>query len=110
MKRYEHLQGDYQISTTVNGEPSWKNGAYAIWFMSSSTKWIIGPLHSIGEDFAWIFGKPSKDLGLTNIYNRWSFWNGSSSIRSLDTEDIQITCNGKYSKHLQSVLFYRKYF
>ena len=106
MNKYEYLQGNYQISTTVNGEPSWKNGDYAIWSIMSSSTWIIGPLNRIGEDFAWI---AAESYGLTNIYNRWNFWNGSSYIRSLDSEDIQITCNGKYSKHLQSALFYRKH-
>ena len=114
LNQYEYLQGDYQISTTVNGEPSWKNGAYAIWFMSNNKvcsqyglacgKWIIGPLNRIGEDYSLISSDQVSSQGLstlvTNIYNHWNFWNGSSNLRPSEPKAIQITCNGKYFKHL----------
>ena len=96
MKQYGYLQGDYQISTTVNGEPSWKNGDYAIWsIMSNSATWIIGSLNRIGGGSAFIFAEYAS-RGLTISYNEWKFWNGSSFLRPSNPEDIRITCNGKY--------------
>ena len=100
MNQYEYLQGSYQISTAVNGEPSWKNGAYAIWFVLRLTTWVIGPLNRIGEDSAFIYANDA-DYGLTYSGNDWKFWNGNSHIHPSDPEDIHITCNGKHSKHLQ---------
>ena len=103
LNKYKFLQGDYQISTTVNGEPSWKNGDYAIWsVMSREQTWIIESFNKLGEDYnAWIFAESD---GLTNIYNKWNFWNGSSFIPPSNPEDIRITCNGKYSKHTLSIV------
>ena len=105
LNQYDYLQGDYQISTPVNGEPSWKNGAYAIWSIipSSITK-IIGPLNRIGEgeDSAFILANYAD--GLINPYNSWKFWNGNTQIHLYD-KDIQFTCNGKYSKHLHCKYF-----
>ena len=112
MKQYEYLQGNYQISTTVNGEPSWKNGDYAIWSTTTSSQiWGIESLNKIGEESAWIF---AESYGLTNIYNEWHYWNGSSFIRPSNPEDIRITCNGNYiffSFFLSFLLFHsgRKY-
>ena len=99
LNKYEYLQGDYQISTAINEKPSWKNGAYAIWYVPGEyVKWIIGPLNRIGEASSWI--STTDDKSLTNIFNRWNFWNGSSFIRPSEPKAIQITCNGKYSKYL----------
>ena len=99
LNKYEYLQGDYQISTAINEKASWKNGAYAIWSIipSSITK-IIGPLNRIGEASSWI--STTDDKSLTNIFNRWNFWNGSSFIHPSEPKAIQITCNGKYYRHL----------
>ena len=98
LNKYEYLQGDYQISTAINEKASWKNGAYAIWYVPNEYgKWIIGPLNSIGEDSSWISSKNDNILG---IYNSWNFWNGSSFILPSEPKAIQITCNGKYSRHL----------
>ena len=110
LNTYKFLQGDYQISTAVDDRlPSWKNGAYAIWFMSNNKvcsqyglacgKWIIGPLNRIGEDYSLISSNQVTTL-VTNIYNHWNFWNGSSNLRPSEPKAIQITCNGKYFKHL----------
>ena len=117
LNKYEYLQGDYQLSTAINEKPSWKNGAYAIWYVPSEYgKWIIGSLDRIGEDFSWISTGPhgddesltnvfnswnfwnGNDESLTNVFNSWNFWNGSSFIRPSEPKAIQITCNGKYSK------------
>ena len=98
MAELEYLQGDYQISTAINGEASWNNGEYAIWFVSHLATWYIGPLDKIGDDFGQIYGL-DYGYGLTYTGNFWTFWNGTDEIRPRH-DDIHITCNGKHFKHL----------
>ena len=44
---YEFFNGDYEISIMPNGQTSWINGDYAIWY--SSGHWLFGNLADIGE-------------------------------------------------------------
>ena len=44
---YEFLNGDYEISIMPNGQTSWINGDYAIWY--DSGYWLFGNLADIGE-------------------------------------------------------------
>ena len=41
--------GDYQISKTVNGRPSWKSGENAIW-CNPNGNWMIGYWNKLGEN------------------------------------------------------------
>ena len=92
------------ISTTVNGKPSWTNGDYAIWFISSDI-WIIGDLSSIGEDLAHIHA--GNDFsGLTAIENQWKYWNGSAWI--LAPNDISFSCKGKLQMFADIYIKYKE--
>ena len=44
---FELLNGDYEISIMPNGQTSWINGDYAIWYISGY--WLIGNLANNGE-------------------------------------------------------------
>ena len=83
------LQGDYQMSTQVNGKPSWTKSTHAIYYMLSG-HWVFGPLESIGGDFAWIHAR-NDFSGLTDSYNAWTFYNGNSFTPPSDPKDIQVT-------------------
>ena len=92
------------ISTTVNGKPSWTNGDYAIWFISSDI-WIIGDLSSIGEDLAHIH-VGNYFSGLTAIENQWKYWNGSAWI--LAPNDISVSCKGKLQMFADIYIKYKE--
>ena len=86
---YGYLNGDYEISIMPNGQTSWINGNYAIWYTSGH--WHIGELADIGEQWAYIYA--TNDFhGLTDNENEWHYWDGSSWISLTDPSDVQITC------------------
>ena len=90
------LNGNYQSATQVNGKPSWKNDVYAIWYIQSDNKWLIGELSDIGKNVAWIFAF-NDFSGITDNENQWLYWNGNDYTSPSDPNDIQIACvNGKY--------------
>ena len=83
------LQGDYQISTQLNGKPSWTKNTYAIYYVSRGF-WIFGTLESIGGEFAWIYAR-NDFSGLTDSKNTWLFYNGNSFTPISDPKDVQVT-------------------
>ena len=86
---YGYLNGDYEISIMPNGQTSWINSNYAIWYTSGH--WHIGDLAEIGEQWAYIYA--TNDFhGLTDNENEWHYWDGSSWISLTDPSDVQITC------------------
>ena len=86
---YEYVNGDYEISIMPNGQTSWINGDYAIWY--NSGYWLIGNLAVIGE-FAGYMYAINDFYGLTDDENEWNYWDGSSWTSPIDPTDIQITC------------------
>ena len=92
---FAFLNGNYQIATIVNGKPSWKNDAHAIWYIQSYSAWSIGPLSQIGNNAGSIF--TFNISGITDDDNQWWYWYGNGLTSPSDPNDIQITCmNGKY--------------
>jgi hypothetical protein len=85
----EFLNGDYELSIMLNGQTSWINGEYAIWYYSGY--WVVGNLVDIGSNA--IYMHTSNDFyGLTDEENEWNYLDGSSWIPPTDQSDIQITC------------------
>ena len=83
------LNGNYHSATQVNGKPSWKSDAYAIWYIQSNNNWMIGRLSDIGNDLGWIYA--SNDFsGIADIENQWYYWNGNAWTSPSDPNDIQI--------------------
>ena len=87
LNEFGFLQGDYQISTQLNGKPSWTKSTYAIYYCMGN--WAFGPLKSIGGGggYAWIYAI-NDFSGLTDNENVWKFSIGSN-FESNPT-DIQI--------------------
>ena len=101
---FAFLNRNYQIATNVNGKPSWKNGAYAIWYMQNYNYWFVGRLSEIGNAHGFIYA--SNDFsGITDNDNQWLFWNGNAWTSPSDPNNIKITCmDGKYT--LFTILLY----
>ena len=96
---FAFLNGNYQIATIVNGKPSWKNAAYAIWYVQTYNVWSIGFLREIGNDASYL--SATNDFsGITDNDSQWQYWSlyGFGWITPSDPNDIQITCmDGKYT-------------
>ena len=73
------LQGDYHISTQLNGKPSWTKNTYVIYYRKGH--WAIGPMESVDGDFAWIYASKYYS-GLTDSDNAWKFLTFRISIGS----------------------------
>ena len=86
---YEFFNGDYEISIMTNGQTSWINGDYAIWY--NSGYWLVGNLAKIGVLDGNMFAV-NDFHGLTDDENEWNYWDGSSWTSPIDPTDIQITC------------------
>ena len=96
--------GDYQISETVNGKPSWKNGENAIWYVGNN--WIIGYWNKLGEDDGEFFA-PNNYGGLADDRNVWKYSDGSTWITPSDSNDVIISSSGgKKSKFVLKKLNY----
>ena len=86
--------GDYQISETVNGRPSWKSGENAIWYEPVGNSWLIGYWKKLGEDAGEFFARNNYG-GLTDNRNNWKYTiDGSPWITPFDSNDVIISSSG----------------
>ena len=74
----EIYQGIYQISETVNGQPSWKKDNTAIWYTEVNT-WDIGPVQYIGSLMSRMYTIPISG-GLTDELNDWKYYDGQGNL------------------------------
>ena len=88
-----HLAGVYfEISSNVNGKPSYSMGAFAIWYNNEFDAWLFGSIDKIGSSIAGIAAYDDFG-GLTDEKNVWFYWNGSE-WKIAGTNDIIVTsCN-----------------
>jgi hypothetical protein len=82
-------EGTYLLASNVNGQPCWISECCGIWYMPDISRWMIGPLESIGLEDG---GIESKTLGSKLEYpenivdwnyhtkNGWEFYNGNDDI------------------------------
>ena len=92
----KEFAGDYQISETVNGKPSWKSGENAIWFLPAKNNWLIGFWNKLGEDDGELYA--SNEYGvLTDNRNVWKY--SDNTWITPDSSDVIISCStGKNSQ------------
>ena len=94
----KEFTGDYQISKTVNGKPSWKSGENAIWYMAyPNGYWVIGYWNKLGTDYGKFYALNDYG-GLTDNRNIWNYTPGTSPgkgwIAQSDSKDVIISCSG----------------
>ena len=86
--------GSYEESTSVNGKQAWisANGN-AIWWISSSGKWVIGQASAIGSNVGGLFSDdPSNpDSGCPQNVTKWKVWNGNAFIQ-VDSKEVSFGC------------------
>merc|ERR1711971_1139581 len=49
LTHHGEYQGTYEMSTSVNGKPSWTSQSKAIWYIQNRNMWVIGHLRNIGK-------------------------------------------------------------
>ena len=82
LANYEIYQGIYEISETINGQPSWIKDNRAIWYTEANS-WVIGGLQYIGSLSCRMYTYPSSG-GLTDELNDWKYYDGQgNSLRSI---------------------------
>ena len=90
----KEFAGDYQISETVNGKPSWKSGENAIWYLSVLNIWMIGYRNKLGENDGEFFAQNNYG-GLTDSRNVWKYTiDDSTWITPSDSNDVIISSSG----------------
>ena len=89
----KEFAGDYQISDTVNGKPSWKSDANAIWNWNGN--WMIGYRNKLGENDGELTA-PDNYEGLTDNRNVWNYYDNLIDrwITPSDSNDVIISSSG----------------
>ena len=83
----ETFEGTYEMSTPVNGKPSWISSTNAIWCTPNDTDyWMIGKLDDIGKNSGYIHSK-----GMFWGQNEWLYSNGSE-LKTPKENDIIVEC------------------
>ena len=85
----EPYQGIYEISESVNGQPSWEKGAEVIWY-SPNNFWHMGPVEYVGTTWASLYATPNSG-GLTDDTNVWKYYD-SPEWKTSPPGDIDVKC------------------
>jgi len=96
--------GDYLISNTVNGKPSWKSDENAIWNWNGN--WMIGYRNKLGENNGELTA-PDNYEGLTDNRNVWSYYDNTTSswITPSDSNDVIISSSRGKVKELKLSIY-----
>ena len=85
----EPYQGIYEISESVNGQPSWEKGAEVIWY-SPNNNWVMGPTEYVGTTWSSLYATPNSG-GLTDDTNEWKYYD-SPEWKTSPPGDIDVKC------------------
>ena len=102
---------EYFEKTTVDGKQCWKNGPFAIWYLSSQNIWILGDVGDVGKASGAMYAKNDNDgfSGLTDLDNEWKLWNGTSFISPSDPTDIVCMDKALAGKNSRLILLIYNY-
>ena len=97
--------------TTVHGKQCWKNGPFAIWYLSSQNIWILGDVGDVGKASGAMYAKNDNDgfSGLTDLDNEWKLWNGTSFISPSDPLDFVFMDKALQGKNSKLILLIYNY-
>ena len=91
LKYQDQKQGVYELSDDVHGKPSWTSSSMAIWYISLSKVWGIGPLESIGSSIVGIFG-PKNLLDYPHEIKQWNYVVDENTIETATENEVMIKC------------------
>ena len=85
-----HFAGVYfEMSSNVNGKPSYSMGDNAIWYHNEVNAWLFGSIDHIGSTVTGIYAFDDFG-GLTDEKNVWVYWNGDE-YKKAGTNDVIVT-------------------
>ena len=85
-----NFEGTYEMSTAVNGHPSWISSMNAIWSNPDiPTDWVIGKLEAIGENKGYIYSR-GMFFGPKKTDN-WRFRN-KNGMKKIDKNNVIVEC------------------
>ena len=99
---FGNLEGIYELSSSVNEQPSWVFAEYAIWHSPISERyksgvWCIGPLNSLGTNFCWICTEYRFDVPYDEstewkyvIFGKWWTSINGDGFNSVNVQQIKI--------------------
>ena len=81
--------GEYELSSKVDGKPSFKSGERAIWYNAENDGWIVGILANLGKFTGDIWTKDEFE-GLTDGRNVWKYQN--QGWKDAGPNDVDVQC------------------
>ena len=94
-------QGTFQLSSPVNGRPSWTSESQAIWYVPIYKEWAIGHLDDIGGTIRGItsdrYNEVDDRVDDPRVILSWQYWNGDEFVPPDEKNDIIVECiEGKW--------------
>lgn len=83
--------GKYELSSVINGKPSFKLGNKALWYNTKTNNWIIGSIGNLESDTGAFYTK-NKFGGLTDVKNTWKYWKNNEWKKTPGPNDIKVEC------------------
>ena len=84
-------EGTYQLSSTVNGRPSWTTESQAIWYVPEYKDWAIGSLENIGNTLSGISSVDDNEVDDPQHMVSWNYSNGDEWVVD-EKNDIIVEC------------------
>ena len=94
--------GEYEVSSKVDGKPSFKSGERAIWYNAENDGWIVGILANLGKFTGDIWTKDEFE-GLTDGRNVWKYQNQGWKDAGPNDVDVQCIRSSKCLQVLKSI-------
>ena len=82
--------GIYELSSKINGKPSFKFRNKALWYNTKTNNWIIGSIGNLKSDTGAFYTK-NKFGGLTDAKNAWNYWK-NNEWNTLAPNEIKVEC------------------
>ena len=89
LAHHGECQGTYELSASVNGNPSWTSQSKAIWYIQDGNTWEIGNLDNIGKPLGIIY--TTETLFGANENGKWNSLI-EKKWKNLETNDFSIEC------------------
>ena len=87
-----YWQGTYQLSSTVNGRPSWTTESYAIRYLPNDKVWGIGKLEDIGNTISGITSVDDNEVDDPQHMLSWNYYSGDEWVVPDEKNDIIVEC------------------
>ena len=102
---HEEKQDTYQLSSIVNGRPSWISISQAIWYIPQFKNWAVGPLESLGTTNRGISSRFYNEADDPKNIKYWDYYKSGSGWISPEVNDIIIECKYKQRGFLTYTIY-----